>query len=707
MADGEVRAQDLAQETASTLSGNEQFVMFDNTAGKRADIDDVATYVAGDKTTLKTTNKTSPVAAINENFDAIADVKEDIAQDIYTQGGNVLIGVASPVNKTAYGVTYDWSGLSCHVTGQATERDWSNIIVSPSELPFGIETGKKYYLRYANTNNNLKIGILLYRNGSIEHQSYYVTDAVITIPDYITGIIIRLEVANGASYNDTVIVGLSNALSNNELETLINRLEWHSNAWESDIFLKNGYITSTGQLSTNSDWRTLYMVPVYKNDSVQVIGFYRAPSLSGTYNINAYDSEKNFISGVWSTTSETTYNDTFVTLPAGTCYISVTTYKAQFESNSGKLFINNYGYVEKLEKINSNYNAIINNDTNNYYSTASGTIVDYPVEKDALYEVYFRDIKNAASLSNPVIYLFNTSNQYITITDRKYINDALIVTVKTANDSSFMRLYMNKESSASYASCIYSIRHVKDRIIDLIEKNDTIKTLNRTTAKIFKKVVCCGDSYTSGHIQLPGEASASTTNEEYAWPHYMGTASGNQWINCGCSGCNVLTWQVHERGLPKAITSGPSQAYVIGLMINDASDSDRHVPLGTIADIGTDAQTYYGGLSKIIRELNAISNNAKIFVNTCPKDESIYTGYNQAVRDIVNAYASTYPVFLIDLAGEYKDLYTNASLAGDAVNSHYTAIGYEQFAEIYMYILSDYINNHIASFQNVHEIPYN
>lgn len=78
MADGEVKAQDLAQETASTLSGNEQFVMFDSTAGKRADIDDVATYVAGDKTTLKTTNKTSPVAAINENFDAIADLKEDL-----------------------------------------------------------------------------------------------------------------------------------------------------------------------------------------------------------------------------------------------------------------------------------------------------------------------------------------------------------------------------------------------------------------------------------------------------------------------------------------------------------------------------------------------------------------------------------------------------------------------------------------------------
>ena len=46
MADGEVRCQDLAEETISTLSGNEKFVMFDSTAGKQADIDDVAKYIA-------------------------------------------------------------------------------------------------------------------------------------------------------------------------------------------------------------------------------------------------------------------------------------------------------------------------------------------------------------------------------------------------------------------------------------------------------------------------------------------------------------------------------------------------------------------------------------------------------------------------------------------------------------------------------------
>ena len=37
------------------------------------------------------------------------------------------------------------------------------------------------------------------------------------------------------------------------------------------------------------------------------------------------------------------------------------------------------------------------------------------------------------------------------------------------------------------------------------------------------------------------EESAIATNEEFAWPHFMSTLTGNEWINCGCSGCNVLT----------------------------------------------------------------------------------------------------------------------------------------------------------------------
>lgn len=227
---------------------------------------------------------------------------------------------------------------------------------------------------------------------------------------------------------------------------------------------------------------------------------------------------------------------------------------------------------------------------------------------------------------------------------------------------------------------------------------------NKSTCNIFRKVVCCGDSYTAGYI-VDSEGVAHPTNEEYAYPHYMSNLTGNTWENCGCSGCNVLTWQTHERGLPKAQSLGKAQAYVVGLMINDCGSSDRHVDIGTIDDIGTDAQTYYGGMSKVVESLAAISPDAKIFICTCPNTGSDYVPYNQAVRDIVEYYKDTYAVHCLDLYANIG-MYKNASLTGDALSGHYTAIGYEQFAEILSVIMSNYINNNISDFQDVAFIEY-
>ena len=92
-------------------------------------------------------------------------------------------------------------------------------------------------------------------------------------------------------------------------------------------------------------------------------------------------------------------------------------------------------------------------------------------------------------------------------------------------------------------------------------------------------------------------------------------------------------------------------------------------PLGTIDDIGTENNTYYAGMSKIIRELNKISPNAKIFVNTCPKEHDEIVLYNEAVRNIVNYYKDTYPIHCIDLYAN-RELYSVSSLVNDYVNGH-------------------------------------
>jgi hypothetical protein len=227
---------------------------------------------------------------------------------------------------------------------------------------------------------------------------------------------------------------------------------------------------------------------------------------------------------------------------------------------------------------------------------------------------------------------------------------------------------------------------------------------NKQTCKIFKRVCCCGDSYTSGHMSVNGVTAI--TNEEFAWPHFMSTMTGNEWVNCGASGANVLTWQTKERGLPKAISTGKVQAYIIGLMLNDtASGTDRYVELGTVNDIGTEAKTYYGGMSAIVRKLNAISPNAKIFIQTCPRGESKFAPYNQAVLDIVAAYKGTYNVHCLDLR-KYAEMYAMESITKDEIGGHFTAIGYEQFAEILALAMSNYINENIKDFQDVHMIEY-
>ena len=353
----------------------------------------------------------------------------------------------------------------------------------------------------------------------------------------------------------------------------------------------------------------------------------------------------------------------------------------------------------------------------NYSNTASATIIDYRnFEIGATYKFIIWGAYGFKKDNLPGVYRWKKDGTYIDLNKSPYreiVGSSAIITVEVADDTNYIRLYADKKSDVDECGCNWILLKEDGARLDIIEEKikkvqeNTLRLksmLNMNTAKIFKRVVCCGDSYTSGHIKLEGE-DAIATNEEFAWPHYMSTMTGNEWINCGCSGCNVLTWQTHERGLPTAQAKGKVQAYVIGLMINDVSDSSRAVPLGDISDIGTVAQTYYGGMSAIIRKLNAISPNAKIFVNTCPKTGAKYTQYNQAVRDIVSAYKATYPVHCIDLEA-VKDYYTNSSLTDDYISGHYTAIGYEQFAEIYSYVLSDYINHHISDFQNVHKIEY-
>ena len=327
------------------------------------------------------------------------------------------------------------------------------------------------------------------------------------------------------------------------------------------------------------------------------------------------------------------------------------------------------------------------------------------------YTSYFTDANNAKL--NVVWFISNTITEEMVANLPEYGKPGLLYAVaySTTLPHGFVQYYINCANGRMwYRTEIVNAGSPKftewKRVITNTEWNQNVTketSVSNNTVSIFRKVVCCGDSFTSGHINIDG--NAITTNEYFAWPHYLGLLTGNEYINCGKSGANVLTWQTDPRGLPAAQSAGKSQAYIIGLGLNDsAQGTERYVELGTPADIGTNAQTYYGGMSKIIRELHSISPLAKIFVQTMPNPNAIRQQYNDAIRNIVSNYKNTYPVFLLDLT-QYNEMYNIPSIVGDIVGGHYTAIGYQQFANILKIAISDYINSNIDKFQNVHLIP--
>lgn len=373
------------------------------------------------------------------------------------------------------------------------------------------------------------------------------------------------------------------------------------------------------------------------------------------------------------------------------------------------------GKKDIINKINGNSEKLI---SAVYNSPSIFDDVSNPISKGDHFYLYVKDIVGA-KYSDIEFYFFRSDNTYKRVIHNINIGKLYAITADEDYTKYRIRIVVESTTSNDMIYAIYNIfqsngisainisAKVYDLALDNNKKVEQLTANNLNTCNIFRKVIACGDSYTAGYI-VSKTGEIHNVNEEYAWPHYMETITGNTWVNCGHSGTNAYTWQTAERGLPKARAAGKAQAYILGLMINDSSsDSNRNLTLGTITDIGTNNMTFYAQYTKVIKELFNISPNAKVFIETCPKVEGDrYVGYNQAVHDIYDALKSNYPnLHLLDLF-KYYNMYTNTSLANDSLAGHYTAIGYQQFAQILSVILSSYINEHISDFQDVAFIEY-
>nr|DAK92419.1 MAG TPA: Baseplate component [Bacteriophage sp.] len=336
------------------------------------------------------------------------------------------------------------------------------------------------------------------------------------------------------------------------------------------------------------------------------------------------------------------------------------------------------------------------NDTNyNYFSIDTNTHKDYNITI------------SQSSAKNHFIFGVDESGTIVYINGEKPTSSNTNVTFECHVPNIVVTLMCMTDIRRGTPSVKKLLKEVHS-IMDNVDKKQNIMAMfNRQTCRIFKRVGCCGDSLTDGYI-TDSEGMAHNSNNEYSWPKFISNITGNKYLNFGSSGASSRTWQTREAGLIKAKASGKCQAYIVWLMTNDsAEDPSRHVDVGTIEDIeNPSADTYYSNMAVIVEELLKISPEAFIFLCTTPRDEERFRPYNEALRNIVQyLYNKGKNVHCLDFL-KYKELFTNPSFTEDAVLPHYSALGYEQMAEIITFIFSDYINNNVKKFQDVAFIPY-
>lgn len=476
------------------------------------------------------------------------------------------------------------------------------------------------------------------------------------------------------------------------------------NLFNSVDLLDDALIGSDGTPTSTPNWKGVFYVPTRSATHIALIGYFTRITVGLQNNIACYDENKQLLGGCFQATNGTYYQQTVALLP-DTAYVSICTATSTY--GQGQMYL--YPMVDYLANFDTDLidamkevrqlNIAPYDFTGNYWKSDENGGFEAP-SKNRL--IYLKPMTNNANLTGLIVYgMYGAAlgDGYDTLMSVRYGSIGTAVTQRSYHHIQVSSLPYTPTANYTFE---YGETDYVDSLLSLY--NNPVEKI----PAIFRKVVCCGDSYTCATI-FDSDGNIRATNEEYAWPKFISNYTGRNWVNCGASGTTVLTWQTHVRGLLKAQASGRSQAYIIGLGINDGRAGDQHVPVGTSADIGTSAQTYYGGMSQIVDALFDISPTAHIFINTNPVlafTGTDYSAYNTAVRDIVAYYQlNGKRVHLID-CDELKELFNTPAAVTDVFHQHPTAAGYEMIAETYLKVLSNYMMMHINNFKDVFTIPF-
>ena len=222
---------------------------------------------------------------------------------------------------------------------------------------------------------------------------------------------------------------------------------------------------------------------------------------------------------------------------------------------------------------------------------------------------------------------------------------------------------------------------------------------------IFRKIVCVGDSLSSGEMEGKMDGKKIYHDMyEYSWGQFLARDTGAMVYNCSKGGMTAKAYIesfADERGFWDEKYA--AQGYIIALGVNDmARVLDGSMEYGSLADVHVDApdknpHTFVGCYAAILSRYQKMVPKAKFFLMTMPShhmDDALgqyYDKHQKTMHDLAEMFENCYVLDFRKYAPDYNDEFKKTFyLAG-----HMNAAGYRLTAlMVESYI--DYLIRHNA-----------
>ncbi len=226
---------------------------------------------------------------------------------------------------------------------------------------------------------------------------------------------------------------------------------------------------------------------------------------------------------------------------------------------------------------------------------------------------------------------------------------------------------------------------------------------------IFRKIVCVGDSLSSGEFESTGADGTKGYHDmfEFSWGQFLGRMCGSEVRNFSRGGMTAKEYcesfaEQHDFWNPQYA----AQAYIIALGVNDLLVLKQEV--GSVADVDwadwrNNKPSFAGYYAQILQRLKEIQPRAKFFLMTFPRTEDdlpadhVDMQHRRFLYELAGATENTYVLDLLKYSPKYDEEFHRRYY----LNGHLNPMGYLFTAKMTAAYIDYIIRHNMEDFREV------